>query len=236
MIGRVAQGFQSGWGDAMKGGNYAKAAWAKVEDAQIPTNIPGKAGYAVGRVAGDLAGHGTQKITWNMHGLDLTETLAKSTIDKLGGNNTAKTLAGFGAAMGVGIGSGNLNPLNLGEMGRVAGFGATQPDEEDPRKTNNPALELVDRLILGRSGRLLPWEQFKEERPDVQYEEYEAYQKYQKDPGLLGLGLVKGTMDGIEGPEARFMGYKVTPEGAALGAAALGAVALGVKRLAALRK
>lgn len=234
----VVGGVKLGWGDAMAGGGNFSASVAVPVDGgrNIPDSLPGKVGYGVGRLAGDLTGHGTQKFTWNLSTLDMAETGAKELIERMGGNKTAKTLAGFGTALGVGLGSGNLDLTNVGEFGRVAGYAATQPSSEDATKTENPTLEIIDRAVLGRTGRLLPWEQFKEERPEVSYETYDNYKKYMQDPGVLGLGLIKGTMDGIEGPEARFMGSRITPEGAAMGLGALGAVALGVGRLAALRR
>lgn len=231
-------GAKLGWGDAMNlDGQFTRSFITPVDGgANVPDSLAGKVGYGVGRLAGDLTGHGSQKVTWNLSTLDMAETGAKALIERMGGNKTAKTLAGFGTALGVGVGSSNLDLGNIGEFGRVAGYAATQPDAEDKTKTENPTLEIIDRAVLGRTGRLLPWEQFTKERPEVRYEDYAKYQEYMKDPGLLGLGLIKGTMDGIEGPEARFMGSRITPEGAAMGLGALGAVALGVGRLAALRK
>ena len=231
-------GARLGWGDAVSlPGQFNRAFVTPVDGgANVPITLSGKVGYGVGRLAGDLMNHGTQKVTWNLSTLDMAETGAKELIERMGGNKTAKTLAGFGTALGVGIGSGNINPMNAGEFGRVAGYAATQPDSEDKTKTENPTLEVIDRAVLGRTGRLLPWEQFTQERPDVSYDDYAKYQEYMKDPGVLGLGLIKGTMDGIEGPEARFMGSRITPTGAAMGLGALGAVALGVGRLAALRR
>ena len=76
------------------------------------------------------------------------------------------------------------------------------PDENDPTKSANLGQELVDRYFLGRSGALLPYNEFVKERPDVSREEYNQYKNY-----LFGdKSVVKATMDGVQGPEVTFMG------------------------------
>ena len=87
----------------------------------------------------------------------------------------------------------------------------------------------VQRGLLGRTGRLLPWEQFRQERPDVDYETYAKYQDYLKDQGILGIA--KGTLDGVDGAEARIVGYRVTPMGAIAAGSVLGGAALLAKTL-----
>ena len=85
---------------------------------------------------------------------------------------------------------------------------------------------LIDRGFLGKRGRLLPWEQFRQERTDIPYEQYEKYQNYLRNKDENALrdmtgGLLKGTLDGINGPELSVMGYSVTPTGALAAGAAL---------------
>ena len=46
------------------------------------------------------------------------------------------------------------------------------PSEEDPSKTNNVLGEVAAKYILGRTGNLLPWDEFKKVRPDVSKDEY----------------------------------------------------------------
>jgi hypothetical protein len=182
-----------------------------------------KAAIEAGRIAGDITGAGTRKFLWNMHPEDFVNTYGKNRLEAITSIDpaTRRTLA-WGAAGALGVLSGNYNPLNFAEGGRAAGFQAVTPTEDDPRKSENAVMDyLVYRGMLGRSGRLLPWEEFHEERPEIDYDKYEAYKKYLSDPGVLGL--VKGTLDGIDGPEARVMGYRITPEGALGAAAVLGA-------------
>ena len=69
---------------------------------------------------------------------------------------------------------------------------------------------------MGRTGNLLPYNEFVKVRPDVSREEYNKYQafKYDKDEDwnptdgdftVLG-GALKGTTDGIHGAELQFLG------------------------------
>ncbi len=106
----------------------------------------------------------------------------------------------------------------IGNIGRPAGYKAILPSEEDPRKTDSPVGELLSRYFLGRTGRLLPYDEFAKERPDVDKGEYMRYKAYQfnKDVDLNPLdgdfnvlGALRGTTDGIHGPEINFMGKAI---------------------------
>lgn len=183
--------------------------------------------HLTGRFAGDVAGFGTQSLFWNAHPLDITSTKAYDYVrgKKMVGTDehgkpvyeydvpiNPSRVGSWMASNMMGFGSGNWNPFNLAEGGRQAGFQAISADKEDPRKSDNPVLDmLLWRGVLGRTGRLLPWEQFHQERPNVPYETYRQYQEYLRDPGFLGLA--KGTLTGVDGPEVRIMGYRVTPLG-----------------------
>ena len=104
----------------------------------------------------------------------------------------------------------------IGNIGRPAGYKAVLPSESDPRRTDSPIGELVSRYFLGRTGRLLPYDEFSKERPDVSESEYRRYKAYQFDrktdlnpfdDGTFNiLGALKGTATGIHGPEINFMG------------------------------
>ena len=69
---------------------------------------------------------------------------------------------------------------------------------------------------MGRTGDLLPYEEFKKVRPDVSKQEYKDYQqfKYDKREDLnpldgdisIGAGAVRATSEGIHGPEIQFLG------------------------------
>ena len=98
-------------------------------------------------------------------------------------------------------------------------------------------LEVASKYFLGKTGNLLPYEQFKEKRPDVSREEYNKYKgfKYDKDTDLnpfddgkftLPTGVVKGTTEGIHGPEVQFLGRSLPLK--TTGIPFLGALAGGV--------
>lgn len=212
-------------GDTFRGRKFPEQANSLTAD---------KALYLGGRVGADVVGYGTRKGFWNMNPEDALGTLAREAANWAGLNGREAQLARYVTASTVGLASANYNPFNFGEGGRPTGFSAVNPTDDDPRKTDNPIGELLfDRGMLGRTGRLLPWQEFHQERPDVPYEKYAKYQDYIRGPSFLGLA--KGTMDGIDGPEARIVGYRVQPEAilaaAAAGAATIAAFKYGGKRL-----
>ena len=115
-----------------------------------------------------------------------------------------------GIAINAGIGL--LNPF-----GGSGGYSAVIPSDEDPSKTDNVIGEVAAKYILGKTGNLLPYDEFSQIRPDVSRGEYNAYKafKYDKegdynifDDGKMTLptGVVKATTDGIHGPEVQFLG------------------------------
>jgi len=102
-------------------------------------------------------------------------------------------------------------------MGGTDGYEAALPSQEDPTKTSNVIGEVAAKYILGRTGNLLPWDEFKKVRPDVSKGEYMKYKafKYDKkadlnplDDGKITLptGVLKATTEGIHGPEVQFLG------------------------------
>ena len=97
------------------------------------------------------------------------------------------------------------------------GYEAALPSQDDPTKTSNVIGEVAAKYILGRTGNLLPWDEFKKVRPDVSKGEYMRYKafKYDKEGDLnpfddgkitLPTGVLKATTEGIHGPEVQFLG------------------------------
>ena len=124
--------------------------------------------------------------------------------------------------------AGNTNYLNILGGGRTAGFQAVLPVEGDPTQSSNPILELGARYLFGRTGRVLPWEEFTAERPDVSYDDYQSYAAYQFDKGPLGIGLIRGTTRNLDGePEAAMMGFRVPLSAATAAAGAMAGGYLG---------
>ena len=79
-----------------------------------------------------------------------------------------------GIAINAGIGL--LNPL-----GGSGGYAAALPSNEDPSKTENAILEVGAKYILGKTGNLLPYEEFSKHRPDVNRGDYNAYKAIKYD-------------------------------------------------------
>ena len=115
------------------------------------------------------------------------------------------------AGIAVNSGIGLLNPF-----GGQEGYKAVFESEEDPSKTSNVIGEVAAKYILGRTGGLLPWDEFKKVRPDVSKDEYMRYKafKFDNDADLnpfdgdvvLPTGVLKYTSEGIHGPEVQFLG------------------------------
>jgi len=138
--------------------------------------------------------------------------------------------AGFAINQGIGL----MTPF-----GGYEGYEAVVPDANDPSKTSNAVAEVASKYILGRTGNLLDYDEFKKVRPDVSKGEYNAYKafKYDKavdmnpfDDGNISLpgGVLRATTDGIHGAEVQFLGRSlpvstaITPFATAVAGAALG--------------
>ena len=188
--------------------------------------VEGQAAYAAGRIAADFVGHGSRSFIWGAHPEDFFSRFGNKYLAEIPKNVRVPALYGAGALMG--LASGNYNPLNFEGGGAAAGFGAISGDPDDPTVSSAPVYDMVvERGAFGRKGKILGWEEFRQQRPDVSFEDYSKYKDYlyNKDENLLRqmtFGLAKANLDGINGPEVNVMGYSVTPAGAA---AALGALA-----------
>ena len=99
--------------------------------------------------------------------------------------------------------------------------------EEDPtgREVGNPLAEVIGRSVFFQRGQLLPYGEFKKERPDVMpstYRDYMAYQYAKPEAGSLVTidpkrgsftalgGMVRGSAKGLNDPEIRVRGFKTT--------------------------
>ena len=227
MFAQSALNFGEGYGDQVK-----KGGWGSVP------------AYALGRVAGDVLTDGSRRVYWIANHPQALNSLAtewamgpelRSATTPLSLRHPDQKyptmvellLPQFVAQAAFAVANGYVNPLNLGELGRTPGFTAAVPSEEDPRKTASPAAEVLSRYFMGRVGKPLEYEEFVKERPDVDRETYNEYQRFlNQDKGFLGLGLIKGTMDGLNEPELRILGSRLSLTGASTGVgAALGILA-----------
>lgn len=122
-------------------------------------------------------------------------------------------VASLAIPTGVAINSG-LGLLT--PFGGAEGYYAALPSDEDPTKTSNVVGEVGLKYIMGRTGNLLPYDEFVKVRPDVSPEEYGRYKgfKYDKKEDYnpldgdvtIGAGALKFTDEGIHGPEMQFLG------------------------------
>lgn len=153
----------------------------------------------------------------------------------------AQTVAAAGAAALYSRLSGITGPISQGM--RPAGYKAVIPvsKEEDPtgKTPLNPALEIAMRHGMFQRSQLLPYQEFKKERPDVAPSTLAQYRRYQTakpeagkivsvDPEgqsftALG-GLIRGSAKGLNDPELRIKGTPITASAVAGLGAGFGAM------------
>lgn len=114
-----------------------------------------------------------------------------------------------GVAINTGLGL--MTPF-----GGAEGYKAAMPSQEDPTKTENVLGEVALKYFMGRTGNLLPYDEFVKVRPDVSKDEYERYQAFKYDKRedwnpldgdtTMMAGAIKTTNEGIHGPELQFLG------------------------------
>ena len=123
---------------------------------------------------------------------------------------------------------GIFDVTNPSELFRPKGYAQSYAEKgsDDRRKTAEPGMEIFDRFFLGRRGRPLKYETAKKDIPSLTPERYgKAMRSQYQDRGVLGMGLLKGTTENIEGyPELRVVGFPV-------GLQAAGATAGGIAGL-----
>lgn len=139
------------------------------------------------------------------------------------------------AGVAINTSIGLMNPF-----GGQEGYKAVLESEDDPSKTSNVIGEVAAKYILGRTGNLLPWDEFKQVRPDVSKDEYMKYKAFKFDNKgdlnifddgqvVLPTGVLKYTDEGIHGPEVQFLGRSlplatgILPTAAAIAGTAYGA-------------
>jgi len=150
--------------------------------------------------------------------------------------------SGYVEALAIPAGVAINNSLGLlTPFGGAEGYEAVLPSDADPSKTSNAVAEVAAKYILGRTGGLLDYDEFSKVRPDVSKGEYNAYKafKYDNSTDLNPLdgdftvpsGVIKGTTEGIHGPEIQFLGRSLPLTTAAVPfASAVIGGALGVRR------
>ena len=172
-------------------------------------------------------------------------TLRKG-VNRGSGGNLMKRKIAPGDLMALGIAPGFAINAGMGLMtpfGGYEGYQAVLPSEDDPSKSSNVLGEVALKYIMGRTGNLLPYEEFKKVRPDVSRGEYNAYKafKFDKEGDIdisdgdvtLPGGALKFTSDGIHGAELQFLGRSLpvntalVPFASSVAGGALGAASYG---------
>ena len=234
-------------------------------EAGVPFDVstPGKrVGTALGALGADLTQDSFRRFYWLLNAAqatgdiiseeaiararpDLYDQLPAEKIKTPGGQTRTKRrpkYGGPGAIQALSIPAGIAINTGLGLMtpfGGAEGYKAALPSEEDPSKTSNVLGEVAMKYIMGRTGNLLPYEDFVKVRPDVSGEEFGRYKAFKFDKSLdvdprdgdVGLpgGAVKYTSEGIHGPEVQFLGRSlpvttgIVPFASAVAGAAAGA-------------
>jgi hypothetical protein len=216
----------------MPGGQPAK----KYEASKgIKVTEPVKYAGALGaRLLTDLSEDATRHLYWrHNHPMAIADRISDAVVGErlyeAGYSPTQRaaiTLAGIGAPTAASLGVWDIT--NPGEQFRPKGYAQSYADvgSEDRRKTGQPGLETVERMVLGRRGRPLKYETAKAEIPNLTPQKYSQFMRdYYQNKGLTGLGLLKGTMENIEGhPEARIIGFPVGLQAAGALAGGAGAI------------
>ena len=164
----------------------------------IPFDVssPGKrVGTALGAIGSDLTQDSLRRFYWLLNAAQATgdmiseEVIAKARPDlyalddvptgkfKRDGTPITRKKRRYGpghvqalsipAGIAINTGLGLMTPFSGAE-----GYKAALPSEEDPNKTSNVLGEVAAKYIMGRTGNLLPYDEFVKVRPDVSKEEY----------------------------------------------------------------
>ena len=231
----------------------SRSFWWLMNAAQASGNVINEAVLA--KVNPDL--YGAQKSDINYKDINALEEIGwakRNSQGKLeraygvgqkGGKASKKNYrSGYVTALGIPTGVAVNNALGLlSPFGGAEGYEAVLPSEDDPSKTRDVIGEVATKYILGRTGNLLDYDEFKKVRPDVSKGEYNAYKAFKYDKALdinpfddgninpLPGSIIKATDDGIHGPELQFLGRSLplTTAGVPFASAVLGG-ALGVRR------
>jgi len=187
-------------------------------------------GAYAARLLTDVGTDSTRQFYWRYnHPMALAEKAIEQAVPGLADiqSPTKRAAITLGISAPVAASLGTFDVTNPQELFRPKGYAQSYAEKgaEDRRVTAEPGMEVFDRFFLGRRGRPLKYETAKEDIPDLTPERYKRVMQHQyQDRGLLGLGIVKGTMENIEGyPEARIVGFPVGLQ--AVGALAGGAAA-----------
>jgi hypothetical protein len=185
-------------------------------------------GAYTSRMLIDVGNDGTRTYWWRWnHPLAIAQRVAELGLKEID-TPTGRAAASLAIAAPAVASAGTYDITNPEEQFRPEGYAQSYSPKgtDDRRKTAQPTQELFERFFLGRTGDPLKYATAKEEIPDLTPERYGNYLNFlYQDKGLLNLGIVKGTMENLQGyPEARMLGFPVNlPMAGGFAAGAAGA-------------
>ena len=229
-----------------KYGGYGSVAGPAIKNVgYIKTDAP----TAAAAVIGDVLTDQTRREIWKYTNVPrMAGDIGKKVAEFAQADPVTGAMIAVGTPLILSQLSGKMGPITQGL--RPSGYKAVAPvsKEKDPsgKKPQSLLLEAGLRYGLGQSSTILPYQDFKKERPDVAPSTYSEYRKYEyskPEPGkLISIdpeggtfttvgGIVRGTKKGLNDPEIRIKGFPVTLSGAVGTAAGLGTAAALYKSL-----
>jgi hypothetical protein len=172
-------------------------------------------GAYASRMMVDAANDGTRTYWWRYnHPLAIAQRGLESGVNRdWVGSPTARAAIALGIAVPAVAAAGTYDITNPEEQFRPKGFAQTYSalGTDDRRTSQQPVQEMFERFFLGRTGEPLKYETAKRDIPSLTPQRYGNYLDYTyNDRGLLGLGVLKGTTENLQGvPELRMLGFPV---------------------------
>ena len=172
-------------------------------------------GAYTSRLLIDAANDGTRTYWWRWnHPLAIAQRVVELGVSpNVISSPSARAIAAIGIATPALAAAGTYDITNPEEQFRPKGYAQSYSPKgaDDRRQTAQPTQEIFERFFLGRTGDPLKYETAKKEIPSLTPQRYGNYMNFlYQDKGLLGLGIVKGTKENLEGkPEVRMLGYPV---------------------------
>ena len=195
------------------GQSYAKGDPVKVDKAK---NLAEYLGRYSAQLATDVLSDGTRQFYWRYnHPLAIGQKVIETNVPGLKRLKSPLDKAILGGAIGAPVAAslGIFDVTNPSELFRPKGYAQSYAEKgsQDRRNTAEPGMEIFERFFLGRRGRPLKYETAKQDIPSLTPQRYgKAMRSQYQDRGLLGMGLLKGTTENLEGyPEVRVVGFPV---------------------------
>jgi hypothetical protein len=186
-------------------------------------NAQERIGSVLGALGADLTQDGFRRFYWLLNAPQATAEIAtEAAIDYSNPRLYDKGRFRPGTIAALSIPTGAAINTALGLMtpfGGAEGYKALFPSQDNPTVSENILGEVAVKYLMGRTGNLLPYDEFVKVRPDVSREEYNRYKAFKFDKrgdidprdGAIGLpmGILKATDEGIHGPEVQFLGRSI---------------------------